>query len=131
MNSFADYQLEIKILIAKNLIKGIEKLINEISNESKQINKLLGIIGQHSQVSEDFKDGLISYIDKNTEVNRLRFKLIEFVDNLGLNDFKANFQPDHIKFVEITTISTEEDKIIEIRKDLRGNILFTTTEAFA
>ena len=91
----------LKIEVATDLEKSLEKLFVVVNKETPVRNELLALEGRFNQVKSEYLKSIISYDTRTLALNQIRNGAIEFVQKLELKDLDPAFSPEVKKQVEL------------------------------
>ncbi|MBK7407484.1 MAG: hypothetical protein IPJ40_04965 [Saprospirales bacterium] len=97
-------QTELKMGVAEDLEKTLEKLFPLLSRSSPLINEFLQLEGTFNQVEAETRKGIIEFNFRLLQLNRIRAGAIELIDKIELADLNPATNPE-VKAV-LESIST-------------------------
>ncbi|MBK8491993.1 MAG: hypothetical protein IPL49_14180 [Saprospirales bacterium] len=87
-------QTELKMGVAEDLEKTLEKLFPLLSRSSPLINEFLQLEGTFNQVEAETRKGIIEFNFRLLQLNRIRAGAIELIDKLQLADLNPATNPE-------------------------------------
>lgn len=82
-------QLELKQHCIEHLDQALEAIENVLATDSDAYNTFILLRAQEKKLSSDLIKGILSHDQQILRTNQLRFSIINFIDDLQLEDLKA------------------------------------------